>query len=148
MKEREIHLLIWKWFGHMASVVRRMAFGRHSRIHSKIHFPTFVVIERDAPWSRRNAATSSCPSRAERWSGVYPEVVAAFGDAPCCNSCCTISAFPSRAEMCSGVWSSLSARQKKQDWLVEKTMVTLWIIQKTLLGIRGYLQCLSSNLLV
>lgn len=67
---------------------------------------TLVMIDRDAPWSKRTEATSSCPSRAERCRGVYPDVVAALGDAPCCSSCCTMSAFPRRAEMCSGVWSS------------------------------------------
>lgn len=80
-------------------------------------FLTLVMIDRDAPWSKRTEATSSCPSRAERCRGVYPDVVAALGDAPCCSSCCTISAFPRRAEMCSGVWSSWTqSEQHRPAW--------------------------------
>ncbi|TNN42948.1 hypothetical protein EYF80_046869 [Liparis tanakae] len=56
-------------------------------------------------------AVSTCPSRAEMWSGVYPLVVAASGWAMCCSSSCTISVFPRRDAMWSGVWSSWGQRE-------------------------------------
>lgn len=67
---------------------------------------TLVVMPRDAPLSSRMDATSLCPSRAARCSGVYPEEVVASAEAPCFRSSWTISGFPRRLEMCSGVWSS------------------------------------------
>lgn len=72
---------------------------------------TLVEEQRDAPFSSSMTATSWWPSRAARWSGVYPEVVAALAEAPHCKSCWTMSTFPSRPEMCSAVWSSCRGRQ-------------------------------------
>lgn len=74
---------------------------------------TLVAKEGAAPASRRTAATSTWPSRAEMCRGVYPFVVAASGCAMCWSSSCTISVLPRREAMCRGVCSSCNPRQVK-----------------------------------
>lgn len=76
---------------------------------------TLVMMPRSAPCSSSAAATSLCPSRAARCSGVYPEPVVASGHAPFASSCWTMSCLPRRLEMCSGVWSSWKT-QREYVW--------------------------------
>lgn len=83
---------------------------------------TLVMMPRLAPCSSSAAATSLCPSRAARCSGVYPEPVVASGHAPFASSCWTMSCLPRRLEMCSGVWSSWRQTANAAQW-VETTQL-------------------------
>lgn len=67
---------------------------------------TLVVAVREAPWSKRAAATSSWSSFAVMCNAVYMSFVTASTAAPCCKSKLTISTFPSLAAICRGVCSS------------------------------------------